>query len=56
MSPKYFKKMKSVALICFILIEENIEDCEFRAQDGDTYYTVSIKWMECIFMFFFRDQ
>ncbi len=30
-----------------IIVEENVEDCEYRAQNGDslyTYYTVSIEY------------
>lgn len=32
-----------------IVVENNVEDCEYRAQNGDrvyTYYTVRIEWIE----------
>lgn len=34
-----------------IVVENNVEDCEYRAQNGDlvyTYYTVSIELIEII--------
>lgn len=66
--------MKTIASICLVLttlssiviaeklqiiVEENIEDCEYRAQNGDslyTYYTVSIEWMEWIDVFYMCEQ